>query len=381
MAGAPMTRWQRLAWLALALCLAPTAFAQQTFVGVRLKEIARAEGVQDNALIGYGLVVGLAGSGDTSRNHATLQSVGNTLSHFGINVTPEDLNSRNVAAVMVTTTLPAFAEPGQKLDVSVASIGDARSLSGGTLLLAPLDGPDGQLYALAQGAISTGSYKVQSFGSSEQKNHPTAGNVPEGATVQRSAPLGDLGTAGRINIILYQPDFTTATRVAQAIRRAIPGVTATPAHAGKVIVDFGAGSPSAVQNIAALESIMVEPDQVARVVVNERTGTVVSGGDVRLASVTISQGDLRVSIKTDYLVSQPDGVFVDPGRNVRTAVVPESKIHVGEDDARMVNLHNGATVADLIGALRSIHLSTRDVISVLQSIKAAGALRGELLIQ
>lgn len=364
------------------LAVAGVATAQQTFVGVRLKEIARAEGVQDNALIGYGIVVGLAGSGDTARNHATLQSVGNTLSHFGVNVTPDDLNSRNVAAVMVTTTLPAFAEPGQKLDVSVASIGDARSLSGGTLLLAPLDGPDGQVYALAQGSISTGSYKVQSFGSSEQKNHPTAGAVPEGATVQRPAPLGPLGAAGTVNLILYQPDFTTASRVAQAIRHDLPGVNAVPAHAGKVVVTFGTASSSAVANIAALENVMVEPDQVARVVVNERTGTVVSGGDVRLASVTISQGDLRVSIKTDYLVSQPDGgVLVDPGRNVRTAVVPESKIHVGEDDARMVNLRNGATVADLIAALRSIHLTTRDVISVLQSIKAAGALRGELLIQ
>ncbi|MET4674928.1 MULTISPECIES: flagellar basal body P-ring protein FlgI [unclassified Luteibacter] len=368
--------------IVLLLALASSvSLAQQTFVGVRLKEIARAEGVQDNALIGYGLVVGLSGSGDSSRNHATLQSVGNTLSHFGINVTPEDLNSRNVAAVMVTATLPAFAEPGQKLDASVASIGDARSLSGGTLLLAPLDGPDGQVYALAQGAISTGGYKVQAFGSSEQKNHPTAGNVPEGATVQRAAPLGALGAGGTVNVILIQPDFTTANRVAQAIRRALPGVEANPAHAGKVVVNFGNGSSSAVQNISALENVMVEPDQVARVVVNERTGTVVSGGDVRLASVTISQGDLRVSIKTDYLVSQPEGVYVDPGRNVRTAVVPESRIRVGEDDARMVNLRNGATVADLIGALRSIHLSTRDVISVLQSIKAAGALRGELLIQ
>lgn len=380
MAGTAMKRALR-GLLAAACLLAASAHAQQTFVGVRLKEIARAEGVQDNALIGYGIVVGLAGSGDSSRNHATLQSVGNTLSHFGINVTPEDLNSRNVAAVMVTATLPAFAEPGQKLDVSVASIGDARSLSGGTLLLAPLDGPDGQVYALAQGAISTGGYKVQAFGSSEQKNHPTAGNVPEGATVQRAAPLGSLGAAGTINLILYQPDFTTATRVADAVRRAIPGVEVTAAHAGKVVVSFGGGSSSAVRNIAALENIMVEPDQVARVVVNERTGTVVSGGDVRLASVTISQGDLRVSIKTDYLVSQPDGVFVDPSRNIGTAIVPESKIRVGEDDARLVNLRNGATVSDLITALRSIHLSTRDVISVLQSIKAAGALRGELLIQ
>ena len=370
-----------LAMLLMAAGAYPLHAQTQTFVGVRLKEIARAEGVQDNALIGYGLVVGLAGSGDTTRNHATLQSVGNTLSHFGVNVSTDDLNSRNVAAVMVTAMLPAFAEPGQKLDVSVASVGDARSLSGGTLLLAPLDGPDGQVYALAQGAISVGGYKVQSYGSMEQKNHPTAGLVPEGATVQRAAPLGSLGSGGTINLILYQPDFTTATRVAQAVQRSLPGVEASAVHAGKVVVHF-AQSGGAVQNIAALENVMVQPDQVARVVVNERTGTVVSGGDVQLASVTISQGDLRVSIKTDYLVSQPgDGVYVDPSRNIRTAVVPQTRIKVNEDDARMVKLPTGATVADLISALRAIHLSTRDVITVLQSIKAAGALRGELLIQ
>jgi flagellar P-ring protein precursor FlgI len=371
---------RRCVVLCLALLLALPVSAQQ-FVGVRLKEIARAEGVQDNALIGYGLVVGLAGSGDTSRNRATLQSVANTISHFGINVTPEDLNSRNVAAVMVTATLPAFSEPGQKLDASVASVGDARSLSGGTLLLAPLDGPDGQVYALAQGAISVSGYKIEASGSMEQKNHPTAGNIPEGATVQRSAPLGVSGTADTINVILYQPDFTTATRVAQALQRSIPGVQATAAHAGKIVVRFTRPAASATQAIAEIENVVVEPDQVARVVVNERSGTVVSGGDVRLGSVTISQGDLRISIQTDYLVSQPEGYYVNPSRNIQTAVVPQSQIKVHEDDARMVSLPNGATVQDLIGALRSIHLSTRDVISVLQSIKAAGALRGELLIQ
>lgn len=367
--------------LLVALMLTGPVGAGQTFVGVRLKEIARAEGVQDNALIGYGLVVGLAGSGDSSRNHATMQSVANTMSHFGVNVVPEDLNSKNAAAVMVTATLPAFSEPGQKLDVSVASIGDARSLSGGTLLLTPMDGADGQLYALAQGAISVNGYKIEASGSMEQKNHPTAGNVPQGGTVQRPAPMAVGGTADTINVVLVQPDFTTAMRVAQAISSGVPGARAEPVHAGKVVVHFSRPQASAVQAIAEIENVMVEPDQVARVVVNERSGTVVSGGDVRLGNVTISQGDLKVSIDTHYLISQPEGVFVDPSRNVRSVVVPESQIKVRENDARMVSLPSGATVADLIGALRSIHLSTRDVISVLQSIKAAGALRGELLIQ
>jgi flagellar P-ring protein precursor FlgI len=373
---------KRMLFMLLAgFAFAPPATATQTFVGVRLKEIARAEGVQDNALIGYGLVVGLAGSGDSNRNHATMQSLANTLSHFGVSVTLDDLNSRNAAAVLVTATLPAFSEPGQKLDVSVASLGDARSLTGGTLVLTPMDGADGQLYALAQGSVSVNGYRFEASGSMEQKNHPTAGNVPAGATVQRAAPMALGGNGDAINVVLFQPDFTTATRVAQAITAGVPGAHASAAHAGKVVVQFAQPQGTAVQAISAIENVVVEPDQVARVVVNERSGTVVAGGDVRLGNVTISQGDLKVSIDTHYLVSQPEGVFVDPSRNVRSLVVPESDIKVRETDARMVSLPSGATVADLIGALRSIHLSTRDVISVLQSIKAAGALRGELLIQ
>lgn len=347
---------------------------------VRLKEIARVQGVRDNALVGYGLVVGLAGTGDTNKNRLTVQSVANTLSHFGVNIGPDDLNSRNVAAVMVTATLPAFAESGQKLDVSVSSLGDARSLSGGILLLTPLNGPDGKLYALAQGALSVGGYEVRAFGSLDQKNHPTVGRVPDGATVEREAPLG-LGEDGRtLDVVLYQPDFTTAERIAESLRDNA-GVTAVAEHAGKVRVTFSAPPLDIVRTISMIENVPVTPDQIARVVVNERTGTVVSGGDVRLGAVTISQGDLRIQVQTDYLVSQPEGVLVNPSRNIGTAVVPQANINVQDPEARMVTVPNGATVADLIAALRAIHLSTRDVITILQSIKDAGALRGELVIQ
>lgn len=347
---------------------------------VRLKEIARVQGVRDNALVGYGLVVGLAGTGDTNKNRLTVQSVANTLSHFGVNIGPDDLNSRNVAAVMVTATLPAFAESGQKLDVSVSSLGDARSLSGGILLLTPLNGPDGKLYALAQGALSVGGYEVRAFGSLDQKNHPTVGRVPDGATVEREAPLG-LGEDGRtLDVVLYQPDFTTAERIAESLRDNA-GVTAVAEHAGKVRITFSAPPLDIVRTISMIENVPVTPDQIARVVVNERTGTVVSGGDVRLGAVTISQGDLRIQVQTDYLVSQPEGVLVNPSRNIGTAVVPQANINVQDPEARMVTVPNGATVADLIAALRAIHLSTRDVITILQSIKDAGALRGELVIQ
>jgi flagellar P-ring protein precursor FlgI len=347
---------------------------------VRLKEIARVQGVRDNALVGYGLVIGLAGTGDTSKNHLTVQSVANTLSHFGVNISPDDLNSRNVAAVMVTATLPAFAESGQKLDVSVSSLGDAHSLSGGILLLTPLDGSDGKLYALAQGALSVGGYEVRAFGSLDQKNHPTVGRVPDGATVEREAPLG-LDENGRgLDVVLYQPDFTTAERIAESLRRNA-GVEAVAEHAGKVRVTFTVPPQDIVQAISMIENVPVTPDQIARVVVNERTGTVVSGGDVRLGAVTISQGDLRIQVQTDYLVSQPDGVLVNPSRNIGTAVVPQANINVQDPEAKLVSIPNGATVSDLIAALRAIHLSTRDVITILQSIKDAGALRGELVIQ
>jgi len=281
---------------------------------------------------------------------------------------------------MVTATLPPFAESGQKLDVSVSSLGDARSLSGGILLLTPLDGPDGKLYALAQGALSVGGYEVRAFGSYEQKNHPTVGRVPDGATVEKEPPLG-LSEHGRtLDVVHYQPDFTTAERVAESLRRNA-GVDAIAEDAGKIRVTFATPPKDLVRAISMIESVPVTPDDVARVVVNERTGTVVAGGDVRLGSVTISQGDLRIQVQTSYLVSQPDGVFVNPSRNIGTAVVPQADIHVHDPKARLVSIPNGATVADLVSALQAIHLSTRDVITILQSIKDAGALRGELVIQ
>lgn len=363
--------------LLLACCC---AVARADDNSVRLKEIARVQGVRDNALTGYGLVVGLAGTGDSSKNRLTVQSVANALSHFGISISPDDLNSRNVAAVMVTTTLPAFAESGQKLDVSVSSLGDARSLAGGVLLETPLDGPDGKLYALAQGPLSVGGYEVHAFGSSQQKNHPTVGRVPNGALVEREAPLG-LQAGGRtLDVVLYQPDFTTAERVVESLRRNA-GVDAVAEHAGKIRVTFASPPQDLIRAISMIENVPVTPDQSARVVVNERTGTVVSGGDVRLGAVTISQGDLRIVVQTTYQVSQPDGVLVRPSASIGTAVVPQSDIHVREPEAKLVTIPGGATVADLIGALRAIHLSTREVITILQSIKDAGALRGELIIQ
>lgn len=370
----------RIGIVLLAMLLSVSALAQDA-ADVRLKEIARVEGVRDNPLIGYSLVVGLSGSGDTSKNQATLQSIANLLSHFGVNVSTRDLSSRNVAAVMVTASLPAFAEPGEKLDVEVSSLGDARSLSGGTLLLAPLDGPDHHLYALAQGSILVGGYQVSSYGSMERKNYPTVGRIPGGATVEQSAPLGVASKGRDLTIYLNQPDFTTAERVTTALRDALPSAKVQALNAGKIRIRLPAVPRSMVGLIAQVESVRVRPDEIASVVVNERTGTVVAGGDVRLGSVTISQGDLRISIHTDYQVSQPEGLYVRPSAGIQSVVVPHSDIRVHEPQVRMVSIPEGATVADLISALQSIHVSTRDVISILQSIKTAGALHARLIIQ
>ncbi|HEU0153490.1 MAG TPA: flagellar basal body P-ring protein FlgI [Arenimonas sp.] len=370
----------RLTLVFLVLALAGATEAQDAR-SARLKDVARVAGVRENPLTGYGLVFGLSGSGDSARNRATLQSVANTLRGFGVNVEQADLASRNVAAVLVTAKLPAFAEPGQLLDVQVASAGDARSLNGGTLMLAPMMGPDGKVYAIAQGPISVGGYQFEAITASVQKNHPTVGWIPAGATVERAVPLGVAGDGNSLSILLNEPDFTTAQRIASALAAEVPGARVHATHAGKVTVDYGSAPASLVAEIARIENVMVSPQRKSRVVVNERTGTVVAGGDVRLGAVSISHGELRIEISTTYSVSQPDGVFIRPSASIGSVVVPDSRVDVREGVAPIVSVPEGATVADLISALRAIHLSTRDVIAVLQSIKAAGALDGELLIQ
>jgi len=361
----------------LALVLLPHSVSAE----VRVKEIARVAGVRENALTGYGLVFGLAGSGDTARHRATLQSVSNALRGFGVNVNEVDLASRNVAAVVVTAKLAAFAEPGGLLDVQVASSGDARSLTGGTLLLTPLYAADGRLYAVAQGAISVGGYQFEGQTASLQKNHPTVGWIPSGATVEQASPLRVTGDGRSISVLLNDPDFTNANRVADAIRAALPGTDVHAEHAGKVTVTYAMPPSSLVTEIARLENVSVAMQRKPRVVVNERTGTVVAGAEVRVGAVSITHGNLRVQIDTRLAVSQPaPGVYVRPGL-IGTVVVPQTDIRAEEDGAPVVRIPEGATVAELVNSLRSIRLSTRDVIAILQSIKAAGALDGELVIQ
>lgn len=378
MTRAMLTQLVRWAALVLAAVLID-AHAE----GVRLKDFSRIDGVRDNMIVGYGLVTGLAGTGDSPRSQATLQSVVDALQAFGLTVTLNQLNAHNVAAVMIAGTLPAYARRGDKLDVNVTSAGDARSLAGGTLLMAPLYGPDKQVYALAQGPLSVGGYKYELNGNSVQRNHPTAGTISEGATVEREVSADIMKDGGhRFDVLLSDPDYTTASRVVEAVNANLQLPVAQAVDAGRIAISIPPGeNNSLVAFVARVENTVIEPDQRARVVVNERTGTVVSGGNVRISAVTVAHGNLRVAITTDYLVSQPGGVLVRPSPSISTAVVPQTRVDVNEEGVNVVSLPSDTRVADLINALNKIKTNTRDVIAVLQSIKAAGALHAELILQ
>lgn len=347
---------------------------------VRIKDLGRVDGWRDNPLIGYGLVTGLAGSGDSARSKATSQSIANMLSQFNINLASDQVTSRNVAAVMITGTLPPFARPGDKVDLNVTSIGDARSLLGGTLLLAPLKGPDGRTHALAQGPISVGGYKYDANGNLVQKNHPTVGSIPSGATVEVGVPT-TVVKHGLVQLILAEPDYATASRIARAINAHFGSQTAQPHDASSIDIRVDpVRQENLVSFLTSVESLSIEPDQRARVVINERNGTVIAGGDVRISSITISHGDMKVSINTENMVSQPL-LVAHTGPGIRTEVVQNSQIEVQEVRDGMVITSGSNSVADLVRMLTKVKTSTRDIISILQGIKAAGALHAELIIQ
>lgn len=363
----------------LLLLLAAMLFAQLAQADVRIKELVRIQGVRDYSVLGYGLVVGLAGTGDSDRNRATRQSLVNTLKNFNVNVADSDLSARNTAAVMITGTLKSFSEAGDRIDVEVSSLGDARSLLGGTLLMTPLYGPDEKLYALAQGPISVGGYAFEANMNSIQKNHPTVGRIPRGASIERSAFGMEVENERNLVLVLNEPDYTTAQRIADALSRNLSMSGIRVVHAAKVEIPLSAGV-SVPRLISQVESVTVAPDYSARVVVNERTGTVVAGANVVLGEVNISQGSLNVVISTRFQVSQP-GFSYRSGPGVRTVVAPETELEVREEQRAPVMLAQGATVGDLVQALNRVKLSTSELITVLQAIKQAGALHAELIIQ
>jgi len=343
--------------------------------GTRLKDLVSIEGVRDNQLVGYGLVVGLNGTGDKAQTLFSPQSLTNLLARMGIAVSPTAMLVRNTAAVLVTANLPPFAQPGTRIDVSAAAIGDATNLQGGILILTALKASDGQVYAAAQGSVVTGGFVAGRSGNSKTLNHPTAGRVPNGAIVEKLAP--SVVPSGKVKLQLRQADFTTAARITSAINQKFGSEQSQPAraeNAALVSVDAPAAyKAKTVEFVSELENLIVEADRPARIVINERTGTIVMGKDVRINPVAIMQGALTVEIQTTYNTSQPG-----PLASGQTTTTPEVNVTAKEDKARNVVLKQGASVEELVRALTAIGSTPRDIIAILQSLKAANALEAEV---
>jgi flagellar P-ring protein precursor FlgI len=343
---------------------------------VRIKDVATVEGVRENSLIGYGLVVGLNGTGDKSQTTFTVQTLVNMLNKMGINLDPSTVKVKNVASVIVTAKLPPFMRPGSRIDVVVSSLGDATSLNGGTLLLTPLKGPDQQVYAVAQGPISVGGFVGGRGTDVIQKNHPTVGFVTGGAFVEKEV-ANSFVSQNQITLLLRQQDFTTATRVAQAINaRLMEQTEAKTVDAGTVrfqVPEHYLGR--LVDLIGMVEGLDVEVDLPAKVVVNERTGTIVMGSQVRISDVAISHGNLTIRVKTRLNVSQPL-----PFSEGETLLIPEEELSITEENDRLTVIREGATIGGVVRGLNDIGVTPRDLISILQAIKSAGALQAELEI-
>jgi flagellar P-ring protein precursor FlgI len=343
--------------------------------GARLKDFASIEGVRDNQLIGYGIVVGLAGTGDKQLTLFSTQTLANMLERMGVTVNPTTIQVHNMASVMVTATLPPFAQPGTRIDATAAAIGDATNLQGGILLLTPLKAANGEVYAVAQGPVVTGGFVAGRGGNAEIKNHPTVGRSPDGAIVERTPP--SIEPSSHLKLQLRQSDFTTATRVVEAINKrfASPGMPVARAEsAGLLVVDVPPSySTRTVEFISEMESLNVDADRPAKIVINERTGTIVMGKDVKITPVAIMHGGLSVEIRTRIEVSQPM-----PLSNGQTTVVPQTTVAAQDPKAKAVVLQKGATVEDLVRALQAIGSTPRDVLAILQAMRSAGALAAEL---
>jgi flagellar P-ring protein precursor FlgI len=349
-------------------------FAQCVEAGeVRVKDVARIQGVRENELYGYGLVIGLNGTGDKASTIFTVQSIASMLQRMGVQVPRDRIGVKNVAAVVVTAKLPAFAKAGTGLDVSVASIGDASTLQGGMLLLTPLQAADGNVYAVAQGPVSIGGFKVDggAGGDKVQKNHPTVGRIPNGAIIERDVPTTVVQNQ-TLAIAPNNPDFTTAGRLAEAVNKTLEGPRAKAEDAVTVRVSVRP-EDDLIALIGSLERIRIRPDAVAKVVINERTGTIIMGSEVRISTVAIAHGNLSVQIRSETQVSQPA-----PFARGRTAVIPKNEVSVREDKNSMLVIEEGASIGDLVQALNAIGVTSRDLISILQAIKHAGALQADL---
>lgn len=358
--------------VALGVAAGSPALAKTT----RIKDIVAFEGIRDNQLIGYGLVVGLNGTGDSIGNSPfTEQSMIAMLERLGVNVRGENLNTGNVAAVMVTATLPPFTNQGAKIDVNISSLGDAKSLQGGTLLVTPLMAADGDVYAVAQGSINIAGFSATGESASVIQNIPTAGRIPSGAIVEREIDF-KMEDLQQVRLALRNPDFTTARRIAEAINGFASASLAKAENPASVVLKRPANyNGSIVDLITDVEQLPVQPDQIARVVIDERSGVIVMGSEVKISTVAISQANLTVKITETPQVSQPNP-FSEQGT---TTVVPRTDIEINSGpDAKLAVVETGVTLQDLVTGLNRLGVPPRDVISILQAIKAAGALHADI---
>lgn len=384
-------RFKNISLIVLILCF----FGPSASYSARIKDISSIKGIRQNQLLGYGLIIGLNGTGDKGGTKFTIQGLVNMLEHMGVHVDPDEVKVKNVAAVVVSAKLPPFARIGKKIDVTLSSIGDAKSLQGGTLLLTPLKGVDGKVYALAQGPVSIGGYSAGgAAGGGVTKNHPTVGKISGGANIEKEIPLSIM-SQNELTIMLNNADFNTANRAAKAINLRIGENVAEPIDSGTLKFRIPEKFKNqVVKLIAQIGEIQVEPDSIAKVIVNEKTGTVVVGENVRIQKVAVAHGNLSINIKEKKNVSQPQpfapsgagvapqqtqgGTVVAPGGS--TVVTSESQVAVAEENSRLLLIPKGRTIGELVNALNAIGVTPRDLITILQAIKAAGALQGELEI-
>lgn len=375
--GSPVHPFTRSPFLLISASLCLCGSVHPATSQVRIKDIAGVQGARGNQLVGYGLVVGLDGSGDTNSTIFTAQSVVNALQRLGVLVPPAVVKVKNVAAVIVTADLPAFVKNGSRIDVTVSSMGDARSLQGGTLLQTPLQAADGLVYAAAQGPVSIGGFNFSGGGAQVQKNHTNAGRVPGGAYVEKEVPTSI--TDGRtLSITLKEADFTTASRIADAINAKLPsaGAQAMDPYTVRVAVPQ-MGQGSVVGFVAQIESITVTPDTMARIVVNERTGTVIIGGDVRVSPCAIAHGSIQVKIENTPVVAIPPPL----SGNGKPVVAPFKDVTVKENPGKVASIAATTTVDQLVKALNALGVTPRDLISILQAMHAAGHIAAEIDVQ
>jgi flagellar P-ring protein FlgI len=342
-------------------------------VAIKIGDLTSIEGVRENPLIGYGMVVGLTQTGDSQQTVFTTQTLANIMQRLGAQIPPATAIVKNVAAVFVTASLPAFARPGTQVDVTVSSIGDAKSLEGGVLLMTPLYGADGQVYAAAQGPIAVGGFAAGGQGASKQMNHPTTGRVPAGGRVERSLAF-DFNRLSPVSLLLRESDFSTAGEISDAINREFGHAVASARDGGRVEFDPAAtGLANLTAVLARIENLTVPVHRRARVVLSERTGTIVMGKDVRLGAVSILHGGFSVQISTEYSVSQPA-----PLSNGKTEVIGQTDVQAKDSPAKRLEISEGASIDELVSGLHNMGATARDVISILQAIKAAGALDADL---